>query len=143
MATSTQGSVAAWEVTFHLDGDESVHAAISIPLADCPRIMKLDRRHSKYCRSFYMMHVRRPKDILFGAMKIKNIRIHNRPAYNSEVHATRDMGVGGHGRPLSRNSENSKANRIETMKGPAEFGQISEFFTPPLLVSTSARSFLW
>jgi hypothetical protein len=33
MALSTQGSVAAWEVTFHLDGDESVHAAISIPLA--------------------------------------------------------------------------------------------------------------
>ena len=27
-------------------------------------------------------------------MKIKNIRIHNRPAYNSEVHGTRDMGVG-------------------------------------------------
>ena len=30
----------------------------------------------------------------FGATKIKNIRIYNRPAYNSEVHATRDMGVG-------------------------------------------------
>ena len=28
------------------------------------------------------------------SMKIKNIRIHNRPAYNSEVHATRDMGMG-------------------------------------------------
>ena len=27
-------------------------------------------------------------------MKINNIRIHNRPAYNSEVHGTRDMGVG-------------------------------------------------
>lgn len=27
-------------------------------------------------------------------MEIKNIRIHNRPAYNSEVHATRDMGMG-------------------------------------------------
>jgi arsenite oxidase large subunit len=27
-------------------------------------------------------------------MKVNNIRIHNRPAYNSEVHATRDMGVG-------------------------------------------------
>ena len=27
-------------------------------------------------------------------MKVKNIRIHNRPAYNSEVHSTRDMGVG-------------------------------------------------
>jgi len=32
--------------------------------------------------------------LYFGAMKINNIRIHNRPAYNSEVHATRDMGVG-------------------------------------------------
>ena len=27
--------------------------------------------------------------LYFGAMKVKNIRIHNRPAYNSEVHATR------------------------------------------------------
>ena len=32
--------------------------------------------------------------LYFGAMKIKNIRIDNRPAYNSEVHGTRDMGVG-------------------------------------------------
>ncbi len=32
--------------------------------------------------------------LYFASMKIKNIRIHNRPAYNSEVHATRDMGVG-------------------------------------------------
>ena len=32
--------------------------------------------------------------LYFGAMKIRNIRIHNRPAYNSEVHGTRDMGVG-------------------------------------------------
>jgi arsenite oxidase large subunit len=32
--------------------------------------------------------------LYFSAMKVKNIRIHNRPAYNSEVHATRDMGVG-------------------------------------------------
>ncbi|MBZ8134425.1 arsenate reductase (azurin) large subunit [Afifella sp. IM 167] len=32
--------------------------------------------------------------LYFEAMKIKNIRIHNRPAYNSEVHATRDMGIG-------------------------------------------------
>ena len=27
-------------------------------------------------------------------MKVKNCRIHNRPAYNSDVHSTRDMGVG-------------------------------------------------
>lgn len=32
--------------------------------------------------------------LYFGAMKVKNVRIHNRPAYNSEVHGTRDMGVG-------------------------------------------------
>ncbi|OHV17580.1 arsenite oxidase large subunit [Methylorubrum extorquens] len=32
--------------------------------------------------------------LYFGAMKVRNIRIHNRPAYNSEVHASRDMGVG-------------------------------------------------
>jgi hypothetical protein len=36
MAVSTQGSVAAWEMTFDLDGDESVHAAISIRLAGPP-----------------------------------------------------------------------------------------------------------
>jgi len=32
--------------------------------------------------------------LFFEAMKIRNCRIHNRPAYNSEVHATRDMGIG-------------------------------------------------
>ncbi|WP_371038643.1 arsenate reductase (azurin) large subunit [Rhodosalinus sp. FB01] len=32
--------------------------------------------------------------LYFGSMKVKNVRIHNRPAYNSEVHATRDMGIG-------------------------------------------------
>jgi len=32
--------------------------------------------------------------LLYKKAKAKNVRIHNRPAYNSEVHATRDMGVG-------------------------------------------------
>ncbi|MCB9949251.1 MAG: arsenate reductase (azurin) large subunit [Rhodospirillaceae bacterium] len=32
--------------------------------------------------------------LYFESMKIRNIRIHNRPAYNSEVHGSRDMGVG-------------------------------------------------
>jgi len=31
--------------------------------------------------------------LYFQSMKVKNARIHNRPAYNSEVHSTRDMGV--------------------------------------------------
>jgi hypothetical protein len=33
MATSTEGSVAAWQVTFQLDGDEFLHAAISVSVA--------------------------------------------------------------------------------------------------------------
>jgi hypothetical protein len=36
LAPSMEGSVAAWEVMFELDEDESVHAAISIPLAGPP-----------------------------------------------------------------------------------------------------------
>jgi hypothetical protein len=36
LALSAEGSVAAWQVTFDLDADESVHAAISIPLAGPP-----------------------------------------------------------------------------------------------------------
>jgi arsenite oxidase large subunit len=32
--------------------------------------------------------------VAHSGKEVKNIRIHNRPAYNSEVHATRDMGVG-------------------------------------------------
>ncbi len=32
--------------------------------------------------------------LYFESMKVKYCRIHNRPAYNSEVHSTRDMGVG-------------------------------------------------
>jgi arsenite oxidase large subunit len=31
--------------------------------------------------------------LYFGSMKVKHCRIHNRPAYNSEVHSSRDMGV--------------------------------------------------
>ncbi len=32
--------------------------------------------------------------LMFTAMQTPMVRIHNRPAYNSECHATRDMGVG-------------------------------------------------
>lgn len=32
--------------------------------------------------------------LMFSALKTPMVRIHNRPAYNSECHATRDMGVG-------------------------------------------------
>jgi hypothetical protein len=36
LAPSVEGSVAAWLATFELDGDNSIHAAISIPLAGPP-----------------------------------------------------------------------------------------------------------
>jgi arsenite oxidase large subunit len=32
--------------------------------------------------------------LMFTALKTKMVRIHNRPAYNSECHASRDMGIG-------------------------------------------------
>lgn len=32
--------------------------------------------------------------LMFSALKTQMVRIHNRPAYNSECHATRDMGIG-------------------------------------------------
>jgi arsenite oxidase large subunit len=32
--------------------------------------------------------------LMFSALKTPLVRIHNRPAYNSECHATRDMGIG-------------------------------------------------
>jgi arsenite oxidase large subunit len=32
--------------------------------------------------------------LMFGAIQTKMVRIHNRPAYNSECHGTRDMGIG-------------------------------------------------
>ena len=31
--------------------------------------------------------------LYFGSMKVKHCRIHNRPAFNYEVHSTRDMGI--------------------------------------------------
>ncbi|MEK8088562.1 arsenate reductase (azurin) large subunit [Thermithiobacillus plumbiphilus] len=32
--------------------------------------------------------------LIFSGLKTKMVRVHNRPAYNSECHATRDMGIG-------------------------------------------------
>jgi hypothetical protein len=52
MSLSTEGSVAAWEVTFHLDGDESHHAAISIRLAGPPTQHEARQKALKNCRSF-------------------------------------------------------------------------------------------
>jgi hypothetical protein len=52
MAVSVEGSVAAWQVTFDLDGDESVHAAISIPLAGPPTHHEAQQKALKILQVF-------------------------------------------------------------------------------------------
>ena len=52
MSLSTEGSVAAWEVTFHLDGDESLHAAISIRLAGPPTHQEARQKALKILQVF-------------------------------------------------------------------------------------------
>jgi hypothetical protein len=54
MSLSTEGSVAAWEVTFHLDGDESLHAAIStFTLSAAVACNSRRRRYRHYDRGYY------------------------------------------------------------------------------------------
>src|SRR5712692_5203415 len=52
LATSTEGSVAAWQVTFELDGDESLHAAISIPLTGPPTHHEAQQKALKILQVF-------------------------------------------------------------------------------------------
>jgi hypothetical protein len=52
MAISVEGSVAAWQVAFDLDGDESVHAAISIPLAGPPTHHEAQQKALKILQVF-------------------------------------------------------------------------------------------
>jgi polyisoprenoid-binding protein YceI len=52
MATSTEGSVAAWQVTFELDEDESLHAAINIRLAGAPTHQEARQKALKILQVF-------------------------------------------------------------------------------------------
>jgi hypothetical protein len=52
MATSTEGSVAAWQVTFELDEDESLHAAIDIRLAGPPTHQEARQKALKILQVF-------------------------------------------------------------------------------------------
>jgi hypothetical protein len=52
MATSTEGSVAAWQVEFEVDGDESLHAAISIRLAGPPTHHEARQKALKILQGF-------------------------------------------------------------------------------------------
>jgi hypothetical protein len=52
LAISTEGSVAAWQVTFELDGDDSLHATVSIPLAGPPTHHEAQRKGLKILQFF-------------------------------------------------------------------------------------------
>jgi hypothetical protein len=52
MATSTEGSVAAWEVTFELDENESLYAAIDIRLAGPPTHQEARQKALKILQVF-------------------------------------------------------------------------------------------
>ena len=52
MATSTEGSVAAWEVTFELNENESLHAAIDIRLAGTPTHQEARQKALKILQVF-------------------------------------------------------------------------------------------
>ena len=52
MATSIEGSVAAWKVTFQLDGEDSVRAAIHIPLAGPPTHYEAEQKALQILQTF-------------------------------------------------------------------------------------------
>ena len=52
MATSTEGSVAAWQVEFEVDEDESLYAAIDIRLAGPPTHQEARQKALKILQIF-------------------------------------------------------------------------------------------
>ena len=52
LASSTVGSVAAWLAMFQIDGDESLHAMISIPLAGPPTHLEAQQKALKILQVF-------------------------------------------------------------------------------------------
>jgi arsenite oxidase small subunit len=69
--------------------------------------------------------------LYFGAMKVKNIRIHNRPADNSEVHATRDRALANSiTATRTRNWRHDRRRRHQCTGNPDElFPQSLDFRT--------------
>jgi hypothetical protein len=52
LAQSVEGSVAAWLVTFQLDGDDSIHVAIPVPLAGPPTHREAQQKALKILQVF-------------------------------------------------------------------------------------------
>jgi hypothetical protein len=52
LTQSTEGSVATWVVTFQLDGDESIHVSIPIPLSGPPTLRDAQQKALKTLQAF-------------------------------------------------------------------------------------------
>ena len=80
---------------------------------------------------------------MFSAIKTKMVRIHNRPAYNSECHATRDMGVG----ELNNSYEDSEVADTLIFIGANAYETQSNYFLahalPNLQGSTLSKKKEW
>ena len=73
MAISIEGSVAAWVVTFQVDGDDSVHAAIHIHLAGPPTHQEARQKALKMLQVFL-------NDACEAGKKISIVRLGHCPA---------------------------------------------------------------
>jgi hypothetical protein len=52
LAKSAEGSVAAWQLTFQIDGDESLHAAISMGVTGPPTHQEAQQKALKILQVF-------------------------------------------------------------------------------------------
>ena len=67
--------------------------------------------------------------LMFTALKTPFVRIHNRPAYNSECHATRDMGIG----ELNNSYEDSEIADCIVSIGANQYETQTNYFLAHLL----------
>ncbi|RMG35898.1 MAG: arsenate reductase (azurin) large subunit, partial [Gammaproteobacteria bacterium] len=74
--------------------------------------------------------------LMFSAIKTQMVRIHNRPAYNSECHATRDMGIG----ELNNSYEDSEVADCIMFIGANAYETQTNFFLAHALPNLNGAS---
>ena len=73
--------------------------------------------------------------LMFTAIQTPTVRIHNRPAYNSECHATRDMGVG----ELNNSYEDAAACRRDPLDRRQSVRDADQLLPEPLGAQPTGR----
>lgn len=74
--------------------------------------------------------------LMFSALRTKMVRIHNRPAYNSECHASRDMGIG----ELNNSYEDSQLADTVIVAGANPYETQTNYFLVHLLPNLQGRT---